>query len=244
LTGDPGGAPMRCGVSVVDFSGGILAMLALTIGLHRAQRTGLGSEIDVSLYDTALSMLNYLAAWQLNLGFHPERTRDSAHQTIVPAQTFRTADGYVVVMCMKEKFWQRLCERIDRGDLAADPRFATFADRYARRDELVALLGAEMAKRSTVEWLDRLRGAVPCAPVYSVEEALADEQTLARDMVVSLEHPALGTLREVGTPIKIDGALPRLRPAPALGAHSEEILARLGGYSPEEIAALRGRGVI
>ncbi len=244
LTGEPDGPPTRCGVSVVDFSAGILSVLALMIGLHRAQRTGIGCDVDVSLYDTALSMLNYLAGWTLNRDWRPVRTRDSAHQTIVPSQTFRTADGHIVVMCMKEKFWQRLCERIGRPGLAADARFATFADRHAHREELVAILSRELARRTTDEWLRLLRGVVPCAPVYSVEEALADEQALARDMVVEVEHPVFGALRQVGTPIKLGGATPVYRRAPRLGEHTDEVLAELGGFSPEEIRGLRERGVV
>ena len=244
LTGDPDGPPARCGVSVIDFSAGILAMLALLIGLHRAQRTGLGCDVDVSLFDTAIAMLNYLAAWTLNRDWHPQRTPDSAHQTVVPAQTFRTADGHIVVMCMKEKFWRRLCASIDRPELATDPRFAGFDDRLARRAELIEILAREFATRDTDDWLQRLRGLVPCAPVYSVEEALADEQTLAREMIVAVEHPEYGPLRQVGTPIKIAGVEPVHRPAARLGADTDDILARLAGYARSEIDELRRRGIV
>jgi len=244
LTGEPDGPPARAGVSVIDFSAGILSALALMIGLHRARHSGSGCEIDVSLFDTAIAMLNYMAAWSLDRGWHPERTRDSAHQSVVPAQSFRTADGHVVVMCMKEKFWQRLCERMDRPELADDPRWRTLADRYARRDELVAVLARDFALRTTEEWLGRLRGHVPCAPVYSVEEALADEQTLAREMIVALEHPEYGELRQVGTPIRIAGVRPRYQRAPRLGEHTDEILVELAGYSLAEVDELRREGVV
>jgi crotonobetainyl-CoA:carnitine CoA-transferase CaiB-like acyl-CoA transferase len=244
LTGEPDGPPARSGVSVVDFSAGILSALALMIGLHRARATGAGGDVEVSLFDTAIAMLNYLAAFALNRGWRAERTRDSAHQTVVPAQCFRSADGHIVVMCMKEKFWLRLCERIGRPELAKETRYATFADRYANRDELIALLARDFAERTTAEWLDLLRNHVPCAPVYSVDEALADEQTLAREMVVALDHPEYGALRQVGTPIKMAGVRPVHRPAARLGADTDEVLARLGGYSAEEIADLRRRGIV
>jgi crotonobetainyl-CoA:carnitine CoA-transferase CaiB-like acyl-CoA transferase len=244
LTGEPDGPPLRSGISIADFSGGILAVLATMIGLWRAQRTGVGAEIDVSLYDTAISMLNYLATWSLNRDWKAARTPDSAHQSLVPSQTFRTADGFIVIMCMKEKFWHRLCERIGRPDLRDDPRFATFAERYPRRAELVAILAAELAGRTTDDWLVLLRGAVPCAPVYSVDEALDDAHTIARDMVVGYEHPELGWLRQVGTPIKIAGVEPVHRPASRLGADTDDVLHELGGYSSQEIAALRARGVV
>ena len=244
LTGEPDGPPTRSGVSIVDFSAGVLSALALMIGLHRARATGVGGDVEVSLFDAAIAMLNYLAAWSLNRDWRAERTRDSAHQSVVPAQCFRTADGHIVVMCMKEKFWLRLCERMERPDLATDPRYATFADRYAHREDLVAVLARDFAERSTAEWLAALRGHVPCAPVYSVDEALADEQTLAREMVVAVDHPEYGRLRQVGTPIKMAGVRPLHRPAARLGADTDDVLTRLGGYSPAEIADLRRRGIV
>ena len=244
LTGDPDGEPVRSGVSVVDFSAGTLSVLAVMIGLHRARETGAGMEIDVSLYDTAVSMLNYLACWSLNRGFRPQRTRDSAHQTVVPAQTFRTADGHLVVMCMKEKFWKALCEVLGREDLLDDPRFLGFDARYAHRDELLPIVAAELAGETTDEWLAKLRGRVPVAPVYSVEEALADEHAIARDLIVTLEHPEYGVLRQVGNPIKIAGVEPSYRRAARLGEDTDDVLATLGGYSPAEIAGFRARGIV
>ena len=243
LTGAPDGPPERCGVSIVDFSAGLLSMLALMIGLHQAQRTGTGCDVDVSLYDTALSMLNYLAGWTLNRDWHPQRTADGAHQTLVPAQTFRTSDGFMVVMCLKEKFWHALCERMERTDLRDDARFATFAERYANRDVLIPLLASDFARRTTGDWLERLRGHVPCGPVYSVEEALADEHAIARDMVTGVDHPAFGWLRQVGTPLKMAGVTPVHRRAPRLGEHTDAILTE-AGYSAGEIARLRAAGVV
>jgi crotonobetainyl-CoA:carnitine CoA-transferase CaiB-like acyl-CoA transferase len=231
-------------VSVIDFSAGILSTLALMIGLHQARRTGVGCDLDVSLYDSALAMLNYLAGWTLNRDWKPQRTADGAHQTLVPAQTFATADGHLVVMCLKEKFWRRLCERMERLDLRDDPRFATFAERYRNRAVLVPVLAADFRARSTAAWLERLRGAVPCGPVYSVDEALADEHAIAREMVVGLDHPQFGWLRQVGTPVKIAGVTPVYRRAPRLGEHTDEILAELGGYDTGEIAELHAAGVV
>jgi formyl-CoA transferase len=147
-------------------------------------------------------------------------------------------------MCMKEKFWRRLCERMGRLDLRDMARFRTFADRFAHRTELIEILAREFRGRSTDEWLALLRGAVPCGPVYSVEEALADEQAAARDMVIGFEHPTYGWLRQVGTPIKLAGAAaPVHRRAPRLGEHTDQILADVG-YVPAEIAALRAAGVV
>src|SRR5262249_214412 len=123
VTGEPDAPPTKCGISIVDFSGGILSALALMIGLHRARATGLGGDIDVSLLDTAVSMLNYMATWTLNRDWQPMRHAQGAHQSLVPSQTFRTADGWIVIMIMKEKFWTRLVERLDLPELGSDPRF-------------------------------------------------------------------------------------------------------------------------
>jgi crotonobetainyl-CoA:carnitine CoA-transferase CaiB-like acyl-CoA transferase len=244
LTGDPASVPTRCGVSIADFSGGLMSAVGLLIGLLRARQTGVGCDVDVSLLDSAISMLNYLAVWSLNHGYRVERRPDGAHQTMVPAQHFRTRDGDLVIMCMKEKFWRRLIERMGLAHLADDPRFRTFRDRLAHRDELVPLLKTVMLTGTTAEWLDALRGHVPVAPVYTVEQALQDEQVLAREMVIEVEHARLGRLRQVGCPIKIDETRPRYEPASRCGADTDRLLRSLLGLGDDELAALRGAGAI
>ncbi|HXQ20440.1 MAG TPA: CoA transferase [Candidatus Acidoferrales bacterium] len=244
VTGDPDAPPTRCGVSIADFSGGLTSAVGLLIGLLRARATGLGCDVDVSLLDTAVSMLNYLAVWNLNNGFRLERQHDGAHQTLVPSQTFRTKDGFLVIMCMKEKFWQRLAHRVGLARLLDDPRFRTFQDRLTHRRELIALLQRIMESKTTAEWLTELRGHVPCAPVYTVEEALQDEQVVAREMVIAIAHPQFGRLREVGCPIKIDDVPPRYEPASRLGADTDELLRTLLGLADDEIAELRRQGAV
>ncbi len=243
VTGEPGGPPEKCGISIVDFAGGILSALALLIGIQRVRETGVGCDADVSLLDTAVSMLNYYAVWNLNRGWQPQRLPNSAHQSLVPSQSFRTRDGWLVIMCAKEKFWQRLCDRLGLAALREDPRYRTFAERLANRETLLPVLEAAFAGRTTDEWLAVLRGHVPVAPVYSVDEALRDEQVLAREMVIEVEHPVFGTIRETGSPIKIGGVRPVYRPAAPLGADTDDILAA-AGMDDREIAALRRAGVI
>jgi crotonobetainyl-CoA:carnitine CoA-transferase CaiB-like acyl-CoA transferase len=150
----------------------------------------------------------------------------------------------VLVLCFKEKFWRALTDVLEAPHLAADPRYASFAGRYEHRRALLADLKERFLARTTAEWLARLAGKVPCAPVNSVEEALQEEQVLARDMVVAVEHPAFGELKQVYTAVKVPGATVHLRAAPALGADTGEILRSVLGYSDEEIRLLREKRAI
>jgi len=244
VTGEPDGPPGKCGVSVIDFAGGYAAMTGLMVGLFDAQRTGVGRDVDISLLDTAVSMLSYFAIWTLNRDWTAERTRDSAHQTIVPAQNFPTRDGWIVVFCNKDKFWRDLVDVLGAPELADDPRFRGFPERFANREALLPLLRARFATRTTAEWLDRLRGRVPCAPVNDVRQALADPQVLARDMIVEVEHPDFGPLREVRSPVRTEGEIREPRRAPRLGEHTDQILREVLNYSDTTIARLRDGGVI
>ena len=244
VTGEPDGPPVKAGVSVVDFAGGYASMAALLAGLWDASRTGVGRDLELSLLDTAVSMLSYYAIWALNRDWQPARVEDSGHQSLVPAQNFPTKDGVIVIFCNKEKFWASLVEAMELPAVGRDPRFATFADRLLHKSVLVPILKARFAERTTSDWLSRLRGRVPCAPVNTLAQALADEQIAARDMIIEVKHPRFGVLREVGTPVKTEGAAPNLSPAPALGQHTEEILRTLLQYDPARIAALRASGAL
>jgi len=243
VTGEPDGPPGKCGVSVVDFAGGYASIAALMAGLWDAQRTGVGRDIDISLLDTAVSMLSYFAIWALNRDWQPARVADSGHQSLVPAQNFKTRDGWLVVFCNKEKFWQALLDALELADVTHDPRFAGFGDRLAHKDALLPVLAARFAERTTDDWLARLRGRVPCAPVNTVAEALEDEQVRAREMIVEVKHPAFGVLREVASPVKTAGTPPPTR-APGLGEHTDEILRDVLEYDPTRIAALRASGAL
>ena len=245
LTGDPDGPPTKSGLSVVDYAGGAIAMMGLLAGLLNVQRTGVGCDVDVSLLDTAMSLLNYMAIWNLNLeDFQAKRMPDSAHPTITPAQAFQTKDGYMVIFCAKEKFWQALTEAVEAPELAADPRYGSMAARYQHRDRLIPNLKQRFLARTTEEWLARLRGKVPCAPVNSLDEAMEDEQVLARDMIMEVEHPAFGTIRQVRTAVKVPDSVDHKRPGPAMGADTESILRQLLEYTDEQIASLHEVDVI
>ena len=242
ITGEPDGPPTKAGVSVVDFAGGYVAMAGLMAALWDAQRSGVGREVDVSLLDTAVSMLSYYAIWTLNRDWQPRRIADSGHQSLVPAQNFATRDGHVVIFCNKPKFWEALVDALELPEIGRDPRFASFADRAAHRDELLPRLAARFRERTTAEWLTCLRGRVPCAPVNTVAQALEDEQVGARDMIIEVEHPELGTLREVASPVKTPGAITRPSPAPKLGQHTNELLRDLLGYDEAAVRRLAASG--
>lgn len=244
LTGDPAAPPTKSGLSVVDFAGGAIAMTGLLAGVLHARRTGRGCDVDVGLLDAAVSMLNYVAIWTLNRDYTPVRLADSAHPTLTPAQAFATRDGHIVVFCAKEKFWQALVELLEMPELGSDPRFTSFAVRYEHRDALLPALRKRFRERSTAQWLDRLRGRVPCAPVNDVEDALQDEQVVAREMIVELEHPEFGPLKQVRTAIHVPGQVDHRRNGPALGADTEDILQELLGCDEAAVAELRREGVV
>jgi crotonobetainyl-CoA:carnitine CoA-transferase CaiB-like acyl-CoA transferase len=243
LTGEPGTPPAKCGISIVDFAGAYVSAIGLLSAVISARATGVGRDVDVSLLDTSISMLSYLATNTLNQEYEPERLRASAHPSLYPSQVFRTADGYVALICFKEKFWQELCAVMGVPEVADEPRFRRFADRLANRTALLEIVGEIMASRTTEAWLDGLRGRVPCAPVNSVKQALEDPQVLAREMIVEVEHPVWGALRETASPYKIGADLDH-RPGPNLGADTDAVLAELGQYRAEEIEALRSSGAI
>jgi len=242
ITGEPEGPPTKAGVSVVDFAGGYVAMAALMAGLWDAARSGVGREIDVSLLDAAVSMLSYYAIWTLNRDWQPRRVADSGHQALVPAQNFATRDGHIVIFCNKPKFWDAIVDALALPEVGRDPRFATFADRFAHRDVLLPQLAARFREHTTAEWLTRLRGRVPCAPVNTIAQALDDEHVRAREMIIEVKHPELGTLREVASPVKTAGAITTPAPAPKLGQHTDELLRDLLGYDDARIARLRAAG--
>jgi len=244
LTGEPDGPPTKSGLSLVDLSGGYASTIALLAGLWRARRDGVGCDCDVSLFETALHELMYVGTWAATRGYEPPRRHNSAHPSIVPFQNFRAADGWLVVACPKQKFFERLCEAIGRPEVSADHRFSDFAARDENRVKLLAILDDAFAQRSADDWLSALAAAgVPCARVNSVAEALQEPQALARETVVEHEHPALGTVRTVRTPLRVGEDVRPPERGPFRGEHTDEILREWCDYSPERVHGLREAGV-
>jgi crotonobetainyl-CoA:carnitine CoA-transferase CaiB-like acyl-CoA transferase len=211
--------------------------------LHAANRDGIGTDCDVSLFDTALSMLTYPAAWALNSDFAPKRTHHSAHPSLVPFQAFPTSDGWIVVACPKEKFWRRLTEVLGRPEMADDPRFSSFAARREHGDVLVPLLEAEFATRTSTSWLTSLSASgVPSGPVNTVAEALADPHTTARGMLIETDHPTFGTVTQVSSAVRVGEEPAAHRRAPRRNEHADEVLGGLLGYSHEHRDLLEQSG--
>jgi crotonobetainyl-CoA:carnitine CoA-transferase CaiB-like acyl-CoA transferase len=227
LTGEPDAPPARSGLPMADYAAGLVAACGLLAGVIEARRTGVGRDIDTSLFDTALAMLSYQATWWLSAGVETARLPDSAHPTIVPFQFFATADGSIAIACAKEKFFQEMAEAIDLPDLLDDERFATFAGRHRHRDVLLQQLSRRLREETTAFWLERLHGRVPCAPVKSLPEALDVEMLAERQMLAEFPHPVFGTVRGVGLPLHVAGFRPNYAAAPALGADVPALLGEL-----------------
>jgi crotonobetainyl-CoA:carnitine CoA-transferase CaiB-like acyl-CoA transferase len=228
LTGEPGGPPARSGLPMADYAAGLTAACGLLAGVLNARETGFGRDVDTSLFDTALAMLSYQAAWWLSAGIATSRLPQSAHPSIVPFQFFATSDGYIAIACAKEKFFRALVDAIELPHLGEDPRFATFAARHEHRDVVLPILAERLRERTMEEWLERLRGVVPCAPVRDLAEALDPEELMERGMLASYEHPRLGSVRSVGLPLRVSGYVPRYRASPALGGDAADLLTELG----------------
>ena len=243
LTGEPGSPPARFGLSVVDFMTGLGLAYAVLAGLTGVRTSGRGQDMDVSLFDFALSTTNYLAAWYLNKGENQQRLPRSAHPSLVPCQLYRTADGWIFIMCNKEKFWGVLCDALGRPEWKDDPRFRTFADRLQHREEITEILDEALSGRPTHEWLEVLSGTVPVAPVNDMAQALDNPFVAERDSLQSLTHPTMGTYRMVANPVRSSEGESPSDPAPGLGQHTNDLLGELG-YCQEHIDALRDKGII
>jgi crotonobetainyl-CoA:carnitine CoA-transferase CaiB-like acyl-CoA transferase len=213
----------------------------LLAGVIDARRDGRGRDLDTNLYDSALAMLSYPATWYLSSGVKSERQPLSAHPSIVPFQFFETLDGHIAVAAAKEKFFDALVAGLDLPELAADPRFGSFAARSEHRSELLVILAARFRTGTTEAWISRLRGRVPIGPVRSMEQALDPVGLAERQMLVDYDHPSLGRVRSVGLPVRVGEYTPRYARGPRLGEDATSILGGLG-YSAAEVSALAEQG--
>jgi crotonobetainyl-CoA:carnitine CoA-transferase CaiB-like acyl-CoA transferase len=245
VNGEPGQLPTKLGIPLGDLVGGTNGPIAILAALHERHATGKGRLIDISLLDGLFGMLGYIAQLSFFTGEDP-KPQGSQHPNLVPYGAFPAADGSIIIACLTNSFWSRICEAIGLPDAATDPRFETISQRRANRALVNDLICAFTGPRTVAELVEIFAEyQVPHAPILGVAEALAQPQSVAREMVVPVEHPVLGTVPIVNRPFKFPGAEQK-KPAapPVLGQHTDEILGDILGMEVKRIDELRARGVV
>jgi formyl-CoA transferase/CoA:oxalate CoA-transferase len=244
VTGEPGGPPVRIGVSICDLTAGLYAALGVMGALQARERSGQGQFIDTSLLETQMSYVSYLFTSFLATGNLPQ-PQGSGHISIVPYQAFKTADGWVSLATFNDRLWRRACVGMQIEHLADDPRFLTNALRLKHRSELIPMLEEVFLTRTSAEWVEIMdERDVPLAPVQTVDEIIAHPQVKHREMIQTIEHPTAGSLGIFGFPLKFSETPCAYRlPPPTLGQHTRQILKEYD-FSDLEIEVLFENGVV
>ncbi len=245
ITGMPDGEPTKVGVAIIDLVAGLMLGKSIVAALFAREKLGAGQKIDTSLLEAEVACLINVGSNYLVEGKIPGRW-GNAHPTIVPYQSFKTADGFLVIGVASEGIWRRFCAAIGRAEWADDPRFAKNSNRVENRGALIAALSEIFLGRETDAWLKLLNeGEVPCAPVQTIDKVFAASQVRHRDMLVEIDHPTAGLVRMAGIPVKFSATPASVRlPPPLLGQHTEEVLASWVGIKGEEIKELKRKKVI
>ncbi|MDO8751836.1 MAG: CoA transferase [Dehalococcoidia bacterium] len=249
MTGEPGGRPMMVGFTIADLAGGHVAVQGILAALYAREHTGEGQEIDISLFDVQLQLQGHIGQYYLASGEVLEPLGSYLHINI-PAGSFKTRSGYIVISCSTQKFYENLVPVVSQiegfGFLASDTRFTLNVDRVKHKKELIEILERAFQTKTTEEWLAILKSAdVPAGPILTIDQALSNPQAQLRHMVVEAEHPVAGRYKMAGNPVKMSQIHKEtFLPAPMLGQHTEEVLTTLLGYSSEQVSALRREGVV
>lgn len=245
ITGTQESGPLKVGVAIIDLVAGLMLGKAIVAALYAREKIGVGQRIDTSLLEAEVASLinagsNYLLGGQV-----PGRW-GNAHPTIVPYQSFQTADSYLVIGVASEGIWKRFCAAIGKAEIADDPRFAKNADRVKNRDQLVAMLTELFLQRDNESWLKVLNEAeVPSAPIQTIDQVFSAPQVLHRNMLVEVEHPTAGVVKMSGVPVKFSATPASVRlPPPLLGQHTSEVLGNWLGMSLAECEALKRKKII
>ena len=244
ITGEQDGPAYRLGVAIADIVSGMFSAYGVAAALLARHRTGRGQLVDVGMLDAVAAVLTYQAGIYFATGTAPGRL-GNRHPTITPYESLETADGELVVAVGNDQLWRTFCGVLGADDLADDPRFRTNKDRVAAREMLRPMLVERLRARPAAEWLADLKAAgVPCGGVRDLEQVFTDPQVLERAMVVALDHPVAGAIRQLGVPVKLGGTPGAVRtPPPTLGQHTAAILGELG-IGDAEAARLRAAGAI
>ena len=244
ITGEPGGPPVKSGPPVTDINAGLLATIGIISAYVHRLKTGEGQFVDTSLMEAGIQQTFWQSAIYFATGIAPGPT-GSAHVLAAPYQAFPTADGWINIGGANQANWERIATMVGAPELIADQRFATNSARMANREELARLLGDHLKQRTTADWLADLDAAgIPAGPINDIAAMAADPQTLAREMVVELDHPKAGRTRALGLPIKFSETPGKIvSPAPMLGQHTREVLLSVG-YTDADVDALAAEGAI
>lgn len=244
VTGTPTSGPVKIGVPITDLAAGMFATIGILGALHHRSTTGVGQHVDTSLVDAGLALSSWEVAVFGTTGEVPAPL-GTAHRLTAPYQAFRCADGYITIGAANDRNFQKVARVLGHHEWLVDARFTGNHQRIAHRDELARLIEDETTRKPVDFWVDEFeRAGVPCGPILDYEHALTTPQAIAREMTVTVDHPTLGPLRALGTPIKMSSTpLDPTRRGPLLGEHTDQVLSD-AGYSNDEIEQLRNSGAV
>jgi CoA:oxalate CoA-transferase len=244
ITGEPGRPPVRVGSAIGDLGAGLFTAIGILGALQARERTGTGQQVDVAMLDCQIALLEYAIIRYTTTGEVPGPL-GTRHPWIVPFEAFEAKDGYIVVG-VGTKHWRRFCDALGLPHLVQDPRFVTNTKRREHYDLLRPILAEVFGTRTVSEWLLVMEAAgIPCGPINTVDQVVADPQVQAREMIVEVAHKGVGTVRMAGCPVKFSETPSGIQgPAPALGEHTDQVLRQLLGYSRNQIESLREKGIV